>query len=113
MTADQRLDQLEPILSEAITVLDRHTFQLKQLGTAVGSLIELMTKQSDNIAFLLQENIAIKDRLTKLEGDVATLKSDVATLKSDVATLKSDVAEIKEKQNSIDSKLDLILAKLK
>ncbi len=99
MTADQRLDQLEPILSEAITVLDRHTFQLKQLGTAVGSLIELMTKQSDNIAFLLQENIAIKDRLTKLEGDVATLKSDVA--------------EIKEKQNSIDSKLDLILAKLK
>ena len=99
MTADQRLDQLEPILSEAITVLDRHTFQLKQLSTAVGSLIELMIKQSDNISFLLQENIVIKDRLTGLEADVAAIKG------------KQDSMD--KKQDSMDKKLDLILSKLK
>jgi ABC-type transporter Mla subunit MlaD len=41
MTADQRLDQLERLLSEAMTILDRHTAQLKQLGTAVGQLTTL------------------------------------------------------------------------
>ena len=98
MTADQRLDQLEPILSEAITVLDRHTFQLKQLNTAVGTLTDLMTKQSDNVSFLLADNMLIKDRLTKIEGDVAGLKSDVAGLK--------------DGQTAINTKLDLILSKL-
>ena len=119
MTADQRLDQLEPVLSEAITVLDRHTFQLKQLNTAVGTLTGLMTKQSDNISFLLAENVHIKERLTRIESDVAELKSDVAELKSDVAglksdvaELKSDVAELKHSQINISSKLDLILSKL-
>jgi hypothetical protein len=38
MTADQRLAQLEPLLCESITILDRHTAQLKQLATAVGQL---------------------------------------------------------------------------
>lgn len=105
MTADQRLNQLEPIISEAITVLDRHTVQLKQLSNAVGTIIELMTKQSDNISFLLAENVLIKDRLTKLEGDVAELKTDVAEL-------KTDMAELKQGQVDINSKLDLILSKL-
>ena len=119
MTADQRLDQLEPIIAEILTVLDRHTLQLKQLSNAVGTLsnavgtlsnsvgtvIGLMTKQSDNISFLLDENVEIKNRLTRLEGDVAELKSDVAEL-------KSDMAEIKQNQRAMDSKLDLILSKL-
>jgi chromosome segregation ATPase len=109
MTSDQRLDQLEPLLSEAMTILDRHTAQLKQLTNAVGQLTTIAIQQSDNISFLLREHVVIK-------ADVATLKIDVAALKTDVAELKADMAEFKteSKQGQLDmnSKLDLILSKL-
>jgi uncharacterized protein YejL (UPF0352 family) len=92
MTADQRLDQLELLVSEALTVLDRHTAQLKQLTATVGQIVTILTQQSDSIAFLLKEHIVIK---------------------TDVATLKTDVATIMQNQQTMDGKLDLILTKLK
>ena len=98
MTADQRLDQLEPLLAEAMTILDRHTAQLKQLNNAVGQLTAIAIQQSDNISFLLSEHVIIKN--------------DIATLKSDVAELKSDVADLKQGQTNMNTKLDLILSKL-
>jgi uncharacterized protein YejL (UPF0352 family) len=120
MTADQRLDQLELLVSEALTVLDRHTAQLKQVTSAVSNITTLVIQQSDSISFLLREHIIIKGDVATLKGDVATLKGDVATLKGDVATLKGDVATvktdviaIKQSQQTMDGKLDLILAKLK
>lgn len=112
MTADQRLDQLEPLLSEAMTILDRHTAQFKQLTNAVSQLAAFATQQSDNIAFLLREHIIIKTDVATLKTDVATLKTDVATLKTDVAELKTDVAELKQGMLNVNSKLDLILSKL-
>ena len=35
MTADQRFDQLEPLVSQTLAVADRHTAQLKQISDAV------------------------------------------------------------------------------
>lgn len=102
MTADQRLDQLEPIISEAITILDRHTAQLKQLSNAVGTLTDSAIKQSDSISYLLTEVILIKDRLTSLENDVAELKGDVAEIKQGQQAMQAEFG----------SKLDLILTKL-
>lgn len=82
MTADERLDQLEPLMSEALAVLDRHTAQLKQhtvvlkqhtgileqhtvllehLSTAVG-------QQSDNISFLLHEQAEMKTQQGAMDG---------------------------------------------
>ena len=113
MTADQRLDQLEPLLSEAMTILDRHTAQLKQLTNAASQLTAIAVQQSDNIAFLLREHIIIKADVATLKSDVATLTSDVATIKTNVADLKSDVADLKRGQSDMNSKLDLILSKLK
>jgi hypothetical protein len=46
MTADQRLNQIEPLVAQTLAVADRHTAQLKQL-------VELGMQQSDNITFLL------------------------------------------------------------
>ena len=110
MTADQRLDQLEPIISEAVTVLDRHTAQLKRLNNAVITLTDSVTtltnsviKQSDNITFLLTETVLIKDRLTNVESDVATLKGDVAEIKQGQQAMQAEFG----------GKLDLILAKIK
>ncbi|MGI4863941.1 MAG: hypothetical protein ACRYFZ_08455 [Janthinobacterium lividum] len=109
MTADQRLDQLELLVSEALTVLDRHTAQLKQLTSAVTNVTTLLVQQSDSISFLLREHIVIKDDVATLKADVSTLKTDVATLKTDVAMIKTDVTEMRAE---FGSKLDLILAKL-
>lgn len=103
MNTDERLNQLEPLVAEALAVLDRHTAQLKQLNNAVAQNTQVLIQQSDTISFLLREHIVIKE-------DVATLKGDVATLKGDVATIKTDVAEMRVE---FSSKLDLILAKLK
>ena len=105
MNADERLDQLEPMIAEAMTILDRHTAQLKQLSAIVSQLVTIATQQSDNIGFILREQLIMK-------ADIAELKSDVAELKSDVAELKSDVAELKEGQVNVNTKLDLILSKL-
>jgi chromosome segregation ATPase len=137
MTADQRLDQLELLVSEALTVLDRHTAQLKQLTATVGQIITILTQQSDSIAFLLQEHVALKNDMTEMKADIAGLKTDVAGiqtdvaglktdvasmqtdvagLKTDVASMQTDVAEIKSDMNlmrtEFGSKLDLILSKL-
>ena len=95
MTADDRLDQLEPLVSEALNVLDRHTLQLKQLNTAVGQLTTVIGQQGDNISFLMREQIAMK-------ADINDIKTDMAGMKTDVAGLKADMA-------GMNGKLDLLV----
>jgi outer membrane murein-binding lipoprotein Lpp len=102
MNADDRLNQLEPLVSEALTVLDRHTLQLKQLNAAVGQLSTAVAQQGDNISFLLREQLAMK-------ADVAEIKSDVAVLKADVAGIKNEVAGIKNEMAGMNGKLDLLV----
>jgi hypothetical protein len=54
MTADQRLDQLEPLLAQSLSTLDRHTSQLKVVIAGV-------MQQSDNIQFLLTDAAEAKE----------------------------------------------------
>lgn len=126
MTADQRLDQLEPLLSEAMTVLDRHTVQLRQLSERLVQLVGLVIKQSDNISFLLSENIIIKERLTKVEADIADLKQGQVelrqgqaellqgqtTLQQGQADLQNGQTTLQQGQVDINRKLDLLITKL-
>ena len=102
MTADERLDQLEPLLSEALTVLDRHTYQLKQLNGAVGNLAINMAKQGDDITFLLQEQSIIKTDIAGMRTDIADMRTDIADMKTDIAGTKTDIA-------GINGKLDLLI----
>ncbi len=102
MTADERLDQLEPLLSEALTVLDRHTYQLKQLNSAVGQLSAAVAQQGDNISFLLREQVEMKT-------DIAGMKSDIAGTKSDIAGMKTDMAGMKTDMAGMNGKLDLLV----
>ena len=88
MTADQRLDQLEPLVSQTLAVADRHTAQLKQL-------VNLVTQQSDNTQFILQELVKMKGELGEMKGELGELKVESR--------------ESKEKQTAMDSKLDRIL----
>ena len=95
MTADERLDQLEPLMAENMAILDRHTAQLKQLQNAVSQIGVAVSQQADSINFLLREQLV--------------MKNDIAELKSDVAELKSGFTEMSAQQTTTNSKLDQIL----
>lgn len=66
MPADQRLDQLEPLVSQTLAVADRHTAQLKQL---VGIAIQ----HTDDIRFALQELSEVRQNVGELKKSVDTL----------------------------------------
>jgi|GEM_PF-5239776 hypothetical protein len=75
MTADQRLDQLEPLVSQTLAVADRHTAQLKQLVNMMTQQMGMMTQQSENIQFVLNELVAIKEKQTVTDVKVQTTDS--------------------------------------
>jgi len=102
MTPDERLDQLEPLLSEAMAILDRHTAQLKQHTGLLTHITSVVGQQNDNIVFLLREQAEMKAKQTEMQQQL----SDVQTQVSDMQTQVSDM------QTSMGSKLDLILTKL-
>ena len=109
MTADERLDQLEPLLSEALTVLDRHTHQLKQLNGAVGNLAIIVAKQGDNISFLLQEQLIIKTDMADMKTDMASMKTDMAGMKTDMTGMGTDMAGMGTDMAGMNGKLDLLI----
>ena len=95
MTADQRLDQLEPLVSQTLAVADRHTAQLKQI-------IGILSQQSENTQFLLEE-------MVKVRSEISELKSGASELKNAVNELKVDSVASKANQATMDSKLDRII----
>ncbi|WP_210521044.1 hypothetical protein [Hymenobacter terricola] len=116
MTADDRLNQLEPLLSEALTVLDRHTYQLKQLSGAVGQLTTAVAQQGDNISFLLREQmemkadiIEIKADMNGIKTDMAGMKTDMNGMKTDMNGMKTDINGMKTDMNGMNGKLDLLV----
>ncbi|AMJ67026.1 hypothetical protein [Hymenobacter sp. PAMC 26628] len=102
MTADDRFNQLEPLLVETITILDRHTSQLKQLNNNVVQLNAAVIQQGDNITFLLREQLVMK-------ADMAEMKADITGLKTDVTEIKGDITGLKTGQAETNSKLDQLL----
>jgi hypothetical protein len=64
MTADQRLNQIEPLVAQTLAVVDRHTAQLKQL-------VEFGMQQSDNITFLLGKVEEIDTRQQREHQEVS------------------------------------------
>ena len=109
MTADERLDQLEPLLSEALTVLDRHTYQLKQLSASVSQLTTAVVQQGDNISFLLREQLTMKTQQGEMKAQQDKLKAqqDEMNGKQDEMNGKQD--EMNGKQNEMNGKLDQLL----
>ncbi len=109
MTADDRLNQLEPLLSETMSILDRHTAQLKQLSFAVGQISTAVIQQGENISFLLREQLIMKTQQgeMKIQQDAMKTQQDAMSIKQDAMSIKQDTMD--GKQDAMDSKLDQIL----
>ena len=109
MTADERLDQLEPLLSEALTVLDRHTYQLKQLNSAVGQLNSAFIQLSNTVGQLINTVEQLSNTVGQLVGTVSQL-ANVATQQGDnIGFLLREQLAMKTQQDQMDGKLDQIL----
>jgi chromosome segregation ATPase len=109
MTADDRLDQLEPLVSEALNVLDRHTIQLKKLNGAVSQLAAAVAQQGDDISFLLREQVAMKADISHIKADMADMKTDMAGMKTDMAGVQTNMADMKTDMAGMNGKLDLLV----
>ena len=91
MTADQRLDQLEPLVSQTLAVADRHTAQLKQIYGAINQLLKAGQVQSENIQFVLKELVEVKDAIAATNAKVETTDTKIDALDSQVVALGAKV----------------------
>ena len=95
MTADQRFDQLEPLVSQTLAVADRHTAQLKQI-------YGILSQHSDTLQFILREMVEVKQ-------DIGELKQGVGALQE---TTNTRLTAVDTNINGLDNKLDRILGLL-
>ena len=95
MTADDRLNQLEPLLSETMSILDRHTAQLKQLSFAISQVSTAVVQQGENISFLLREQL--------------TMKAQQNDLKTQQDAMKTQLDGVETQLDGVTGKLDHIL----
>ena len=77
MTADQRLDQLEPLVSQTLAVVDRHTAQLKKL-------VDIGIRQSDNLEFTMRQ---LDEFRQEVRTDLDELKHKVSGIQQNYSTL--------------------------
>ncbi|MGI4740499.1 MAG: hypothetical protein ACRYG7_35445 [Janthinobacterium lividum] len=76
-TADQRLDQLEPIISELLARQDETAAKVERVSAQVRQLTitttTALTTQSNNIEFLLVKTTQIEQRLDSMDQRFASM----------------------------------------
>ncbi|AWM34622.1 hypothetical protein [Hymenobacter nivis] len=105
MTADQRLDQLEPLVAQTLAVADRHTAQLKQIYGAVNQLLEAGKIQSDDVQFVLREMSELTYKVGAVEQNQSIANTRIGDVENAVSLVGIQVA-------NLDTKLDRILGLL-
>ena len=123
MTADQRLDQFEPLVSQTLAVADRHTAQLRQIYGAVNQLLEAGEIQRDNTQFVLRElselrqevrtNLDdLKHKAYGIQQNQSLTSTRLGDLENAVSLMGSQVAGLDVKVTGLDAKLDQLLGLL-
>jgi chromosome segregation ATPase len=102
MTADQRLEEREPLVSQTLAVANRHTAQLKQL-------VNLVAQQNDNIQFVLKELEAVKEKQIAANAKIEAIGSSLEAVGSRINTVSSSLKDADSKIEATDTKIDRIL----
>lgn len=113
MTADQRLDQLEPLVSQTLAVADRHTAQLKQIFGAVNQLLEAGRVQSDNAQFVLREVSELRQEVQTEFGElthkIGAIEQNQSIANTRISDVENAVSLVGIQVANLDTKLDRIL----
>lgn len=78
-----------------MSILGRHTAQLKQLSLAVSQVSAAVVQQGDDISFVLREQMAMKTQ----QNEMMAQQSEMTTQQGKITT----------QQDGMTGKLDLIL----
>ena len=98
MTAEQRLDQLELLMVQALATLDQHTAQNERHTTQLKMIISVITQQSDNTTFLLREQSEMKREQSEMKHEQSEMKREQSEMKREQAEMKHEQAEMKREQ---------------
>ena len=120
MTADQRLDQLEPLVSQTLAVADRHTAQLRQIYGAVNQLLEAGQIQSDNTQFILREMGELRQEVSR---EINGVKKEMQDIKEGMnqaqgvtnlrlGVMENSLSVVGAKVSGLDAKMDQLLGLL-
>ena len=116
MTADQRLDQLEPLVSQTLVVADRYTAQLKQIYGAVNQLLEAGKVQNNNMQFVLQELGGLRQEMRtdfdELKHKSNGIQQNQSLTSIRIGDLENAVSLVGTQATSLDAKLDRLLGLL-
>lgn len=112
MTAEDRLNQLEPLLSGARRILDQHTTQLNQIASAVGRLGVAAEQQSDNIGFVLREQLELKTQQQELKAQLVEIRGEQYVAKINFDVVRGHLAEITNRQDGVQIQLSTMQTQL-
>lgn len=118
MTPDERLDQLEPILSETTAILDRHTAQLRQHA----GLLKQLVQATEANGQLMQQLLTTQQELRTELADFNTPFTHPTSNHSDIVPAPVFEQQLAAFETRLDGmgglletlggKMDLILTKL-
>ncbi|MEZ0486142.1 hypothetical protein [Fibrella aquatica] len=97
------------MIGEFAAQLDLHTAQLRRVNTGISTLIEITSRQSDDIIFLLQGQASQQEQLAKLEVGQAKLEAGQAKLEAGQAKLEAGQTAIHERLDGFGQTLTAIL----
>ncbi len=112
MNADQRLDRLEPLLSESMAILDQHTALLNRHTVQLKQLVTTALQHSDSLSYVLHEVIEIKERQGEMLANQVGLSTRMDTLDGRMDALDSRIATLDGGMKQVDGKIDQILGLL-
>ena len=95
MSPEKRLDQLEPVIGEMAAQLDLHTAQLRRVTTGITTIMEIVSRQSDDIIFLLKGQAQMKTDITGMKTDITGMKTDITGMKTDITGMKTEITGMK------------------
>ncbi|RFP67063.1 hypothetical protein D0N36_00835 [Hymenobacter lapidiphilus] len=123
MTPEERLDQLEPLLSETTAILDRHTAQLRQHAALLRQLVQATESNTQLMQQLLAGQANCLEHMALLNAPLPQpMETNSPTLFSLVDYAPEPAQRLEEldarletmgsQLETLGSKMDLILTKL-
>ncbi len=115
MTPEERLNQLEPLLSETTAILDRHTAQLRQHAGLLKQLVQTTESNSEALGQVLAAQADLRGELTQLNGHLSRLATGTGageSIQEQVGGVESRLEVLENRLETLGGKMDLILTKL-
>ncbi len=115
MTPEERLNQLEPLLSETTAILDRHTAQLRQHAGLLKQLVQTTESNSQTLGQVLTAQSDLRGELTQLNSHLSRLATGTGAgelIQEQVGGVESRLEVLENRLETLGGKMDLILTKL-